>query len=82
MVPPDPPPVSASTSVEIVMPIAVRMFTMVMPCSRKSANALSQHLVFVEEPPDGLTNSVNLPPESCSVRKDGFEPRLSLELDV
>ena len=28
-----PPPVSASTSVEIAMPIAVRMLTMVMPCS-------------------------------------------------
>ena len=50
--------------------------------TEECANALSQRLVFMEESPDGLTDSVNLRPESCSVRGDGFEPRLSLELDV
>ena len=32
------------------------------------ANALSQHSVFMEEPPDGLKNSVNFGPESCFVQ--------------
>ena len=36
----------------------------------------------MEEPPDGLTNSVDLGPEGFFVRGEGFEPRLSLELDV
>ena len=36
----------------------------------------------MEEPPDGLTNPTDLRPERCLVRGDGFEPRLSLELNV
>ena len=36
----------------------------------------------MEEPPDGLTNSVNLGPESCFVRGEGFEPRLSFKFEV
>ena len=36
----------------------------------------------MEEPPDGLTNSVDLRPESCSIREEGFEPRLPFKLDV
>ena len=36
----------------------------------------------MEEPPDGLTNSINLGPESCFVRGDGFEPRLSFKFEV
>ena len=36
----------------------------------------------MEERPDGLTNSVDLRPESCSIRREGFEPRLSFKLDV
>ena len=40
-----PPPVSASTSVEIAMPIAVRMLTMEMPWSRKSVRMRSASVV-------------------------------------
>ena len=36
-----PPPVSASTSADIAMPIAVRMLTIVIPCSRKSVRIRS-----------------------------------------
>ena len=50
--------------------------------SEESSNSLSQHLVFMEEPPDGLTNSVDPRPESCSIRGEGFEPRLPFKLDV
>ena len=46
------------------------------------ANGLSQRSVFMEEPPDGLRNSVDLGPESCFVRGEGFEPRLPFKLDV
>ena len=35
----------------------------------------------MEEPPDGLTNSVDLGSESCFVRGEGFE-RLPFKLDV
>ena len=35
----------------------------------------------MEEPPDGLTNSVDLRPESCSIRREG-EPRLPFKLDA
>ena len=45
-------------------------------------NSLGQRLVFMEEPPDGLTDPTDLGPERCLVRGDGFEPCLSLELDV
>ena len=34
------------------------------------------------EPPDGLTNSVDLRPESCSIHREGFEPRPPFKLDV
>ena len=78
-----PPPVSASTSVEIAMPIAVRMLTIVIPCSRKSVRMHSASVVSSwRRPPDGLTNSINLGPESCFVRGDGFEPRLSFKFEV
>ena len=76
------PPVSASMSVEIAMPIAVRIDAMVMPCLRKCSNSLGQSLVFMEEPPDGFTNSVELGPESCFVRGEGFEPRLYFKFEV
>ena len=36
----------------------------------------------MEEPPDGLTNSVNLGPESCFVRGEGFEPCLPFKFEV
>ena len=36
----------------------------------------------MEEPPDGFTNSVNLGPESCFVRGEGFEPRLSFKFEA
>ena len=36
----------------------------------------------MEEPPDGLSNSVYLGQESPSVRGDGLEPCLSLKRDV
>ena len=45
-------------------------------------NSLSQRLVFMEEPPDGFTNSVELGPESCYVRGEGFEPRLYFKFEV
>ena len=79
-----PPQVTARTRVLIAMPIAVRMLVIVIPCSRKRVpiNSLSQRLVFMEEPPDGLTNSVDLPPESCSILREGFEPRLPFKIDV
>ena len=46
--------------------------------TEECANALSQRSVFMEEPPDGPTNSVNLGPESCFVHGEGFEPRFQV----
>ena len=46
------------------------------------ASALSQRLVYMEEPPDCLTNSVDQGPESFSVPGEGFEPRLPFKLNV
>ena len=74
---PPPPPVSACMRVEIALPIAIRMDAMVIPCSRNS-----QCGVFMEEPPECLTASVDLGPEGCSVRGQGFEPCLFFKLDV
>ena len=45
-------------------------------------NALSQCGVFMEEPPECLTDFVDLGPEGYSVRREGFEPCLSLKIDV
>ena len=50
--------------------------------TKQGANALSQCGVFMEEPPECLTDSVDLGTEGCSVRGEGFEPCLSLKLDV
>ena len=36
----------------------------------------------MEEPPECLTDSVDLGPEGCSVRREGFQLSLSLKLDV
>ena len=36
----------------------------------------------MEEPPECLTDSVDLGTEGCSVRREGFEPCLSFKLDV
>ena len=36
----------------------------------------------MEESPECLTDSVDLGPEGCSVRGEGFEPCLSFKLDV
>ena len=36
----------------------------------------------MEEPPECLTDSVDLGPEGCSVRGEGFEPCLSFKVDV
>ena len=46
----------------------------------QGANALSQ--CGVEEPPECLTDSVDMGPKGCSVRGEGFEPCLSFKLDV
>ena len=40
-----PPPVSARTTVDIAIPIAVRMLAIVMPCSRKSVRMRSASVV-------------------------------------
>ena len=53
-----PPPVTARTRVLIAMPIAVRMLAIVIPCSRKRVRI--RWASVMEEPPDGLTNSVDL----------------------
>ena len=50
--------------------------------AEESSNSLSQRLIFMEEPPDGLTNSVDLRPESCCICGEGFEPRLPFKLIV
>ena len=50
--------------------------------TKHGANALSQCGAFMEEPPECLTDSVDLGPEGCSVRGEGFELCLSLKLDV
>ena len=76
------PPVSASTSFEIAMPIAVRMLTIVIPCSRKSVRIRSASVLSSWRSRLMVTNSVDLGPESCRVHGEGLEPRLSLELDV
>ena len=43
---------------------------------------LSQCGVLMEEPPECLTDSVDLGPEGCSVHGEGLEPCLSFKLDV
>ena len=48
----------------------------------QGANALSQCGVFMEEPPECLTDSVDPRPECCLVRGEGFQPCLSFKLDV
>ena len=74
---------SASTSVETAMPMAVRIDAMVIPCSRNRVRVRSAIVVSSwEEPPDCLTDSVDLETEGCPVRREGFEPCLSLKLDV
>ena len=50
--------------------------------TKQGANALNQCGVFMEEPPECLTDSVDLGPGGCSVRGEGFEPCLSFKLDV
>ena len=50
--------------------------------TKQGTNALSQCDVFMEEPLECLTDSVDLRPEGCSVRGEGFEPCLSFKLDV
>ena len=50
--------------------------------TKQGANMLSQCRVFMEEPPECLTDSVDLGPEGCSVRGKGFEPCLHFKLDV
>ena len=50
--------------------------------TKQGANALSQCGVFMEEPSECLTDSVDLGPEGYSVRGEGFEPCLSFKLDV
>ena len=50
--------------------------------TKKDANAFSQCGVFMEDPAECLTVSVDLGPESCSVRREGFEPCMSFKLDV
>ena len=49
---------------------------------KQGANALNQCGVFMEEPPECLTDSVDLGPQGCSVHGEGFEPCLSSKLDV
>ena len=81
-------PVSANTTVEIAMPIAVKIDAIVISCSsctlltKQGTNALSQCDVFIEEPPECLTDSVDLGPEGCSIRGEDYEPCLSFKLDV
>ena len=50
--------------------------------TKQGTYALSQCGVFMEEPPECLTDSVDLGPEGCSVHGEGFEPCLSFKLDV
>ena len=61
----------------ITMPIAVRMLAIVIPCLRKKVRIRSASVLS-----DGLTNSVDLRLESCSIRREGFEPCLPFKLDV
>ena len=49
---------------------------------KRSASTLSQRGVFIEEPPECLTDSFELGLEGCSVRGEGFETCLSFKLDV
>ena len=49
---------------------------------KQGANSLSQCGVFMEEPPECLTDSVHLGPEGCSILGEGFELCLSFKLDV
>ena len=80
-VPPAPPPVIARTRV-LIADCCKDACDRYPLFAEQSSNSLSQRLVFMEEPPDGLTNSVDLRPESCSIRREGFEPRLPFKLDV
>ena len=50
--------------------------------TKQGANALSQCGVFMEEPVECLTDSVDLGPKGCSARGEGFEPCLSFKFDV
>ena len=47
--------------------------------TKQGANALSQCGVYMEEPSECLTDSVNLGPEGFSVHGEGFEPCLSFK---
>ena len=50
--------------------------------TKQGANALSRYCVFMEEPPECLTHSVDLRPEGCCVRGAFVQPCLSFRLDV
>ena len=50
--------------------------------TKQGAISLSQCGVFIEEPSECLTDSVDRGPDGCSVRGEGFEPCLSFKLDV
>ena len=79
-----PPSVSASTRVEVVMPadgFENRCDNNSL-LTKQGANALSQCSVFLEKPSECLSDSVDLGPEGCSVRGEGFVPCLSFKLDV
>ena len=72
-----PPPVSASTRVEIAMQMAVGIDAMVIPCSRNRVQMRSASVVS-----ECLTDSVDLGPEGCSIRGEGFKPCLPFKLGV
>ena len=78
-----PRPVSASTSVEIARPIAVRIDAMVMPCSRNRVRMRSASVVSSWRSRLNVSRILLiLGPEGCSARGEGFEPCLSFKLDV
>ena len=78
-----PPPVSASTRVEIAIPIAVRIDAMVIPCSRKRVRMRLASVV------SSLSSRLNVSRirftwdlrASLFVER-AFEPRLSFDFDI
>ena len=76
------PPVSASTSVEIAMPIAVRIDAMVMPCSRKSVRIRSASVLSSRMSRPMFSRILLNWVRRAALFAEGFEPRLYFKFEV
>ena len=70
--PPPEPPVRARTIVEIVIPSAVRIDAIVIPCSRKRVR-IAKGCVLMQDPVQGFTYTADLGPESLPGGRSGLK---------